>query len=110
MGAHVADIEREAHEAALRGRDEGEGAGAPAPRKTANAPGGSGRGDTKTTPSFEEYVGVEGRDILKDKDPRSRVTDGDSLAQSLGYESWAHYMQVEEDTRREAEKLGITLR
>lgn len=112
VGQHLEELEREAHEAALRKADEGETPATPtAPRKTANAPGAGGRGEKRSMPTFEEYVGAEGKDILRnDKDHRSGVKDGDTYAQSLGYESWAHYMQVEEETRAEAEKMGITLR
>lgn len=111
VGAHVADLEREAHEAALRKPvEDGDGGTPPTRGKTANAPGAGGRGSSKSVPTFEEYVGVEGANCLKDKDPRSGVKDGDSYAVSLGYESWAHMMQAEEDARADAEKLGITLR
>lgn len=113
VGAHVADLEREAHEAALRkaGEDDDAGGGASVtPRKTSNAPGGGGRGNSKAVPTMEEFAGVDAMDILRDKDKRSGVRDQDSYAQSLGYENWAHYMTEFENTKAEAEKLGITLR
>ena len=111
VGQHIAEIEREAHEAALRSsNDDGSGTAAAPTRKTSNAPGGGGRGDSRAVPSLAEFAGDDSLGALKDKDRRSGVKDEDSFAQSLGYENWAHYMQVEAETRAEAEKLGITLR
>jgi hypothetical protein len=109
VGAHAADLQREAEELAIRKAQESASGGTGGSASGGSGPGGhapQGGGTPKgKVPTVEELAGSDGLEALKHKD--GRVSDGDSLAQSMGYKDWNHYMEVFEATKEEGEKMGI---
>jgi len=102
VGEHAGELEREAHESALRKAAEGD---VPVneidvSRGGGSKPGGSGsnRSSTPSIPTVEEFAGKEGVFALQHKE---RGKDGDSYAQTMGYKDWAHMISQYETLKAE---------